>query len=223
MKGSAAGAGPDPLDLMDLPEAELTPRVRSVLHRLLDELNELRGELAVTQSRLAEMERLADEDALAPISNRRAFLRELARAIAHIERYGSSKSLLYFDVNGMKAINDAYGHPAGDAALVHVALVLKANIRSSDLIGRLGGDEFGVLLIQADRVTAWRKADALAAIVARTPFIWQGRAIPLSVAYGACAVHAGMEPSAVIAAADREMYANKRAGKGGEPGTALTR
>jgi diguanylate cyclase (GGDEF)-like protein len=223
MTGSATGAGPDPLDLMDLPEAELTPRVRSVLHRLLDELNELRGELAVTQSRLAEMERLADEDALAPISNRRAFLRELARAISHIERYGSSKSLLYFDVNGMKAINDAYGHPAGDAALVHVALVLRANIRSSDLIGRLGGDEFGVLLIQADRVTAWRKADALAAIVARTPFIWQGRAIPLSVAYGACEIEAGMDPAAVIALADREMYANKRAGKGGEPDTPLTR
>ena len=214
MTGSTTGAGPDPLDLMDLPEAELTPRVRTVLHRLLDELNGLRGELASTQSRLSEMERLADEDALAPISNRRAFLRELGRAIGHVKRYGSAKSLLYFDLNGMKAINDAYGHPAGDAALVHVADTLQSNVRSSDVVGRLGGDEFGVLLMRADRETAWRKAESLAAAVAQTPFVWQGRTIPLSVAFGAYEVRAGDDPQAVIAAADREMYGNKRAGRG---------
>jgi diguanylate cyclase (GGDEF)-like protein len=215
----AAAPAPDPpAPPADLPEAELTPRVRAALLRLVGEVDALHGELASMRARLGEMERLADEDALAPIANRRAFLRELGRAIGHVGRYGSATSLIYFDLNGMKAINDGFGHAAGDAALVQVAEALKRNVRSSDLVGRLGGDEFGVLLIRADEATARRKAEALALIIERTPFVWQGRAVPLSVAYGAYRVRAGEDPQVALAAADREMYRNKRTAKAGGGG-----
>jgi diguanylate cyclase (GGDEF)-like protein len=207
-------ARPDPVAAL----AELPPGVQGALDRLAEEVTRLRGELAAAHARLAEMERLADEDALAPIANRRAFLRELGRAIGHVGRYGSGKSLIYFDLNGMKAINDNFGHAAGDAALVQVARALKENVRSSDLVGRLGGDEFGVLLMRADEATARRKAEALALIIARTPFVWHGAAVPLSVAYGAYRVRAGVDPQVALAAADREMYRNKRAVKGGGGG-----
>jgi len=70
-------------------------------------------------------------------------VRQLTRTIAFSHRYGVPASVVYFDVNNMKLINDEHGHPAGDAALCHIAGVLRENTRSSDIVGRLGGDEFG--------------------------------------------------------------------------------
>src|SRR5581483_1972703 len=103
-------------------------------------------ELVQANARIVELERLADEDALMPVANRRAFVRELSRMIAFTQRYGLPSSVVYFDINGMKQINDSHGHTAGDAALQHIAKILVDNIRSSDLVGRLGGDEFAVIL-----------------------------------------------------------------------------
>ena len=197
------------MSLLGLPEKELTPRVRTALHHLIEEVAALRQELGLTQSRLAELERLANEDALAPISNRRAFLRDLARTIGYVERYGAACSLLYFDLDGLKAINDTFGHAAGDAALIHVAEVLLAHTRSSDVIGRLGGDEFGVLLTRADEAAAHGKAVRLCDAVACTRLSWKGKVIPISVAFGAHRLVAGEEPQVALAAADRAMYRQK--------------
>jgi diguanylate cyclase (GGDEF)-like protein len=180
------------------------------LRHLIEEVAALRQELGFTRSRVADLERLADEDALAPVSNRRAFLRDLARTIGYVERYGAACSLLYFDLDGLKAINDTFGHAAGDAALIHVAEVLLAHTRSSDVIGRLGGDEFGVLLTRADEATAHSKAERLSRAVALTRLAWKGERIPVSVAFGAHRLVAGEEPQVALAAADRAMYRHKR-------------
>jgi diguanylate cyclase (GGDEF)-like protein len=214
--GRAAGVE-DAVGRLGLPEQELTPKVRSALRRLIAEVGELRRELTTTQGRLAELERLADEDSLAPISNRRAFLRSLARTIGYVGRYRAKCSLLYFDVNGLKSINDGHGHAAGDAALIHVAGVLRAHSRASDVVGRLGGDEFGVLLTRANETHAASKALHLARTIERTPLVWEGRRIAISVACGAHALTPGEDPREALAAADRAMYRQKRAA-GGPPG-----
>jgi diguanylate cyclase (GGDEF)-like protein len=217
-RGSVVAAMDDPVSLLGLPEKDLTPSVRTALRQLIEEVAALRQELGFTQSRLAELERLANEDALAPIGNRRAFLRDLARTIGYVERYGAACSLLYFDLDGLKAINDTFGHAAGDAALIHVAEVLLAHTRSSDVIGRLGGDEFGVLLARADEVAAHGKALRLSDAVASTQLSWKGEIIPISVAFGAHRLVAGEEPQVALAAADRAMYRHKRdRSRGGPP------
>jgi diguanylate cyclase (GGDEF)-like protein len=211
----AVTAGPvapdDAIGSLGLPEQELTPTVRSALGHLIVEVAELRQELATTQGRLAELEPLADEDSLAPISNRRAFLRSLARTIGYVERYGAACSLLYFDVNGLKSINDTHGHAAGDAALVHVADLLRSSIRTSDIVGRLGGDEFGVLLTRANGANAASKAQQLAQAIAEAPLLWERKWIRMSVAYGAHGLSADEDPQAALVAADRAMYRQKRA------------
>ena len=209
-RGAVAAATDDPVSLLGLPEKDLTPGVRTALRHLIEEVAALRQELGLTQCRLAELERLANEDALAPIGNRRAFLRDLARAIGYVERYGAACSLLYFDLDGLKAINDTFGHAAGDAALIHVAEVLLAHTRSSDVIGRLGGDEFGVLLTRADEAAAHSKALRISDAVALTQLSWKGEIIPVSVAFGAHRLVAGDEPQVALAAADRAMYRHKR-------------
>jgi GGDEF domain-containing protein len=135
----------DTTAIMGVPEAELTPKVRHALMQLFEEVAKLREELERSKTRLADPERLADEDSLVPISNRRAFVRELSRIIAYAQRYQMQSSVAYFDFNDMKATNDKFGHLAGDAALKHVASALVENIREPDVVRRLGGDEFGVI------------------------------------------------------------------------------
>src|SRR5579859_1332165 len=103
---------PDSAGFLGIDESELTASVRGALTALLGEIDELRGEVGRLKARLAEAESLADRDALTPLLNRRAFVRELKRVAAFAQRYGSPASLIYFDLDGFKAVNDRFGHAA---------------------------------------------------------------------------------------------------------------
>ena len=203
----------DVTSIMDIPENEMTPKVRAAIMSLMEEVEHLREELKHSRSRVERLEQLADQDALAPIANRRAFVREMSRVMAFSQRYGTASSVLYFDVDGLKAINDTHGHMAGDAMLLAVAKVLVDNIRGSDFVGRLGGDEFGVLLAQADTAGANEKAATLAKAVADQEFIWDGVVLPLSLSYGAYSFKPGEDVTTALANADKAMYQNKRRSK----------
>jgi diguanylate cyclase (GGDEF)-like protein len=205
--------------LTGVPEASLTSEIRAALVALLRDNALLHEEIDRRRRREAELERLADEDALVPISNRRSFMRELARAIRAIERYGTPGCVIYFDLNDLKRVNDRHGHAAGDAVLRHVAETLMRNLRASDVFARLGGDEFGVILMWADLETARAKARNLAQLIYERPIAWNGKLIRIGVAYGAYAFAPGEEADAVLNAADREMYRCKRAQKSGSSGS----
>jgi diguanylate cyclase (GGDEF)-like protein len=196
--------------LAGITDTELTPKLRQALQGLLGEVEQLKRELGEARARIGYLERLADEDPLMPVANRRAFVRELTRMMSFAQRYGSSASIVYFDINRLKQINDEYSHAAGDAALLQVARILVDNVRNTDVVGRLGGDELGVLLVQADQGLAAQKALQLAAAVAAQPLLWQGREIRLSVAFGVYSFSGGENPGQAIDAADRAMYAAKR-------------
>jgi diguanylate cyclase (GGDEF)-like protein len=198
------------VSLAGVPENEMTPRVRQALMGLLGEVDRLRRDLEESRTRIAYLERLADEDTLMPIANRRAFVRELSRMMAFAQRYGTPASVVYFDVDGLKLINDQYGHAAGDAALLHIAQTLIDSVRNSDVVGRLGGDEFGVLLVQTDEPTAMHKAASLAVAITERPMLWQGSEIRLSASYGTHSFHGTEDAGAALAAADRAMYLRKK-------------
>jgi diguanylate cyclase (GGDEF)-like protein len=208
---SATSAAPvDQATFLGLSENELSPNVRAALTALLDEVRSLRDELDRTRKRISHLERVADEDAMLPIANRRAFVRELTRLISFSERYGSPGSVLYFDLNGMKQINDRFGHPAGDAALKHFATLLVNNVRDSDVVGRLGGDEFGVILAQADVAQAQDKANQLLSVIGATPLVWEGNEIQLSCAVGLHEFHGQQSADDALSLADASMYQAKR-------------
>ena len=210
-ESAAPAARPgDVISIMGIPESELTPKVRSAIMGLLQEVDRLRQELEDGKKRVAFLEKLADQDTLLPIANRRAFVRELSRMIAFAERYGSPSSVLYFDINGLKTINDNLGHAAGDAAIRHVATVLMGNVRESDAVGRLGGDEFGVLLANAPLAAATEKAAILAGKIEAVPFEWDGRHVPLRVAHGAYSFSGGEDAAKALAEADKAMYERKQ-------------
>ena len=197
--------------VLGIPEAEFTPRVRDAIMKLMGEVESLRHELQITRIRLEDMEKAADQDGMLPLLNRRAFVRELTRYINMAGRYNMPVSLINFDLNHLKKTNDTYGHAAGDAVLEHFAQVLSKNVRESDCVGRLGGDEFGVLLSHANQTQALKKADSLAATLQATPTIWDGTTIPVSFAYGAFQLSSGDNPDIAMARADQAMYAHKKA------------
>ena len=203
----------DTASILGIPDAELTEKVRSAIMRLMEEVDSLRRELDQSRQRISYLEQLADQDALAPVANRRAFVRELSRIMAFAERYNAESSLIYFDVNGLKPINDTYGHPAGDATLMRIADLLVENVRESDIVGRLGGDEFAVILSQADATTAAEKAASLVETIEASPLDWNGAEIPINVSYGIYTFRGGDTAGDALAAADRAMYEHKMAFK----------
>jgi diguanylate cyclase (GGDEF)-like protein len=214
-RSSAVSAAETSVKLAGIDAAALTPKGRAALVRVFGENEQMRRELEEARARITALERLADEDSLAPIANRRAFVRELSRMIAFTRRYGVPSSVIYFDVNGMKQINDTHGHPAGDAALRHVAEILCKNVRESDIVGRLGGDEFGVVLAQTSHDQANAKGEALAEAIGATPLHWGTFRISISAAYGVYSFSGADDAQVAIEAADKAMYHHKRVAQAG--------
>ena len=205
----------DVVSLGGIPETELTPKVREALVSLMTEVQTLRNELADARESIFELERLADRDPLLDLFNRRAFVRELNRAMAMIERYGMRASLVFIDLNDLKKINDGMGHGAGDAALQHVSKILTANIRQTDVIGRLGGDELGLLLNQADKQTAELKASQLSEAVAAVPAKWKEESFTARISCGVVEIAKGLSADEAMERADSAMYEVKARQKSG--------
>jgi len=208
--GQVAAAPTDSAAFLGVAAAELTPAVQAAISVLVQELDALRGEVARLKIQLAAAEDLADRDVLTPLLNRRAFLRELHRTAAFVQRYGAAASLVYFDLDDFKAVNDRFGHAAGDAALQAVAERLAANVRESDIVGRMGGDEFAVILVQADAAAAEAKGAALAAAIEAAPIEFGEWSAPLHVSYGVCQIDHEADAEATLALVDAAMFARKR-------------
>ena len=169
--------------------------------------------LAAERDALAEQlkaaEALAERDALTPTLNRRGFLRELHRTMSEVERYKTPAAVLYLDLDGFKALNDDYGHSAGDAMLKHVGRLLTDSVRESDVIGRLGGDEFGIILNHASADEARQKGVALAAKINASVLAHAGVTHRVRASIGVHAVACVEDPETAIARADEAMYADK--------------
>lgn len=176
---------------------------------LAEEADALREQVRALSERLAEAERLADRDTLTPLLNRRAFLREVQRAIAVARRHEIPASVIFFDLDGFKGVNDRFGHAAGDAALVAVACRLLAEVRESDVVGRLGGDEFAVLLLHADRQTALQKAETLSAAISREAVGFNGARFAVGATYGVREIAGADSAEQALAEADAVMYLRK--------------
>ena len=179
--------------------------------QLLEEIARLRSEIARLESKVGELDRLAHRDPLVPLANRRGMLRELETMIARHERHDSPAAVLFVDLNGLKMLNDSFGHMGGDAALVTVAEKLIEGTRATDCVARLGGDEFCVLLEHADEKSAIETAERLVAIIANEECLFEGSPMSLSVAIGVTLIEKGDTPATVLARADKAMYRVKAA------------
>jgi len=168
----------------------------------------------VVQLLQRELVRLASHDALTGLLNRQAFLAEFEREASRSERSEQVFSLAVLDLDRFKALNDLHGHPAGDEALRLVAAAMRGCLRRHDVLGRLGGEEFALLMPGAGKDTALQVAERIRAEIEALSYVQKGTHVPLSVSGGVATCGTdGADWDALFSAADRALYAAKNAGR----------
>jgi diguanylate cyclase (GGDEF)-like protein len=158
----------------------------------------------------SELSYRARHDALTDLLNHAAFTRELEHELERAERYGSALTLVFFDFDDFKGINDTYGHPVGDEALRRVALLLRGELRRSDLAGRMGGDEFAACLVESEAETG---AAFLARMRERLAKLSESGELPVPVKISAGMTRYpedGADAQTLFAVADVRLYEAKR-------------
>lgn len=170
---------------------------------------QLKQQLRRMRTQMIELERSADMDPLAPVYNRRAFMRELGRAQSVLDRYDISSSVIFFDMDKFKSVNDRFGHAVGDNLIREIGQVLRSNTRECDMVARLGGDEFGVLLFKTQEVQARAKASALAGLISEISVNIPTGSVNMSVSYGVAECDSKLTSEQTLALADRDMFTAK--------------
>lgn len=171
--------------------------------------------VAVTGSaHVDQLKQLARLDGLTGVLNRRAFFERLDVELARAQRAGTDLTLVMYDLDQFKAINDGHGHPAGDTALRSFTRILERNVRATDAVGRVGGDEFALLLVTADAGDTALILDRIATTMEDDPpGLREARA-----SYGvARAPEDGWTPDELVEAADQRLYDHKRRRHDGHP------
>lgn len=193
--------------------AALPARVRATYEALCEEVIVLQHEAERLRGALGAAELLADNDALCPVFNRRAFEREVRREIALAGRFATPLSLIYIDLDGFKQVNDVFGHAVGDDVLIKVAHILLSNTRETDIVGRLGGDEFGVVLAHSSPTGSASKADQLSRaidkLVVRDGNDPASGAVEIGGSCGVVTWRPGQSAAQLIAHADQAMFVQK--------------
>lgn len=164
---------------------------------------------------MRELRRLATRDALTNLLNRRAFDALLTEEVDRARRLGRPLTLAVLDLDHFKAVNDTYGHPAGDLVLTAVARVLEAGVRTIDRVARIGGEEFAVLLMETVAADGYGVACRLVEAVRSRPVVLaDGRELGISLSAGVAELpSADGTESALLDAADRALYQAKRGGR----------
>ena len=203
MKGPQGPGQADPA--IDAVLAKLAPADRAVV----------RGALEKAEKTEAELRFLADHDPLTGLLNRRRFRAELDQYVSFTARYGGRGAVMVIDIDGLKRVNDSFGHQSGDTLIRRVAEILRERVRATDLVARLSGDEFAVLMPQTDTAGATQLGEDLRDQVAEglpagnTEL--EGATISVGIAMFGGQGEVGAE--AVLVAADEAMYQAKREGR----------
>lgn len=180
-------------------------------HATKERLERALAQLGYAHRRLERVSRL---DTLTRVNNRRALMHGLRVELQRSRRYARPFSLLFVDIDRFKEVNDRYGHAVGDQVLRTVAQTIAAAIRPPDLLGRYGGEEFLVGLVECDLEGALRIAERIRLRIARTRLCRDGKRTGVTVSIGAAAVKPdGDRLDALIERADRALYRAKAGGR----------
>jgi diguanylate cyclase (GGDEF)-like protein len=169
--------------------------------------------MAAQARRIAELEALSYTDELTGLFNRRGMTEAVNRALSAAQRHNETGGLAYLDLDGFKAINDKYGHEAGDTMLRATAEIIRAHIRTTDTAARLGGDEFAILFAKGEPSALRAKAERVRIVLMNTLVDLGPAKVTIRASLGFAQYRPGMTRDRLIAAADSAMYADKRTRK----------
>ncbi|MBU6481416.1 MAG: diguanylate cyclase [Nitrospirae bacterium] len=161
-----------------------------------------------------QLEGLSRRDSLTPVNNRRALMEALALEFHRSRRYRHPFALLFLDVDHFKEINDRHGHSFGDQVLLHVVQLARGMIRPPDIIGRYGGEEFVIGLVECDQAGALQIAERIRLKIAQDQFAWEHHATAVTVSIGVVMLSPEIDQvETLITRADQAMYYAKRRGR----------
>lgn len=160
-----------------------------------------------------EIYRLMTYDGLTCCLNKRCFHETFDREVARAQRYARPSSLLLFDIDHFKRVNDTYGHIAGDAVLRQTASLVRTNLRCHDIFARVGGEEFAVVLPETSLSDAALVADKIRRLVESSEFMFDAVSIPITVSLGVACVQTNETAQALYARADACLYRAKQSGR----------
>ena len=173
----------------------------------------VRRALAAAAETRRQLEQKASSDEMTGLSNRRAFMAALDRSVARSADGRKELAYAIFDIDRFKSINDTYGHAVGDAVIAEVARRALAAFRARDLVGRIGGEEFGVILPAANRIEAMDACARMRAAIEAKPIAIGREAIPVTVSIGVAQLRVQEDTASLMARADEALYLAKNGGR----------
>jgi diguanylate cyclase len=194
-------------------ESERFDEAAARAERMRERIGELERESRDLARSLEQERRRSRIDPLTRIANNGAFSERLAEELARWRRFGTPVSLLLWDVDRFKLINDTYGHRVGDAVLREVAACLAARIRTTDLVARYGGEEFAMLLVGSSTAQAVALADELRAAIAALGFHFKGTPVGVTLSCGITELREGDTAESAFDRADKALYRAKDNGR----------
>jgi diguanylate cyclase (GGDEF)-like protein len=212
-KEQIAAAG---TSLAGLPAKDVERAVARIIEAnawLQDQLLTAQATIKHQQSELEHHILEANSDGLTGIGNRRAFDLELARQLSLWQRYGTEFSLIMFDIDRFKDVNDQHGHPAGDAVLRTTARLIRENLREVDFAARYGGEEFAAILPDTDHHGALMAGDRIRKAIAEARIPWEDKQLSITVSVGIAGLSLRDDAAALVRRADEALYISKRAGR----------
>lgn len=161
-----------------------------------------------------EIYRLTTIDGLTQVYNKRYFVETMEREIGRAQRYRRDLSLIMFDIDHFKNINDTYGHLAGDYVLKQLAAVIKSRIRREDILARYGGEEFAIILPEIDSYNAFQFAEKIRRLTEKAVFKFEDTEIPVTISVGVSSLSPDVhDPQEFIKLADQNLYEAKSKGR----------
>lgn len=199
----------------DKPPIKGDSAIEAVLAKLAPEDRKVIDEaLAKAERTEAELRYIADHDSLTGLLDRRRFRAELDTYVSFTGRYGGQGAVMIIDIDGLKAINDSLGHHAGDNLIRHVAAIMRERVRTTDIVARLSGDEFAVLMPQTDTAGALQLGEDLRAEIAENAAAGlETETATISVGITMFGGERGIGAEAILVAADQAMYSAKAEGR----------
>ncbi|HEY5707874.1 MAG TPA: EAL domain-containing protein [Solirubrobacterales bacterium] len=190
------------------------PEVESVLAKLDPEDRKVVAEaLAKAEKTEAQLRYIADHDSLTGLLDRRRFRSELDQFASFTARYGGQGAVMIIDIDGLKAVNDSLGHHAGDILIRRIAGIMRERVRTTDIVARLSGDEFAVLMPQSDTAGALQLGEDLRAQVAESAAASEAGGATISVGITMFGGEREVGAEAILVAADQAMYRAKEDGR----------
>ena len=185
------------------------PKINTTLQFALLAMEEAEKRIKRQETRIKQLESLSVTDELTQLLNRRGFLQQFQLSLSTSRRNKTGGSLMILDLDKFKQINDTYGHLAGDEVLKNVGIAISTVVRESDIVGRIGGDEFSILMPGASPVTVTKRISEIRSAISKVIFSWNHKNLIINGSIGRCDYLGHENEQEILNFADTSMYKQK--------------